>query len=694
MDNYLYKLFPFLRWFHLTRTDIRADLLAGLSVAMILVPQSMAYAALAGLPVIYGLYASTLPVIVASMWGSSRFLHTGPVAMLSILSIASVTPFAVPGSEKFIELSVMLALMVGILRLLLGLFRLGVIMNFVSHPVIVGFTNAAALIIGLSLLNNFLNVPMPRSDSFLTDLGRVIGQLPAAHWPTLLMGLGTLAFLLGMRRIAPKLPAVLLAVILGTAISAVIGFEKTETASLDQIEAPEARDAYRTLAETQTRLDEVSEELSRLNARMTEGEADQSATDLELEIAQLETEQDQLKASLHDHRLAAHSFGLERRTDNSEPYFVAGDGGNWRVDDIDNDQVVMSGGGDVVGNIPQGLPAFTTPVLDWSVLPNLIPAALVMALIGFMEATSISRALAAQSREKLNANQELVGQGLANIVGSFFQAYTVSGSFSRSAVGAKSGARSGLYAVISAVGVIIVLLWFTPYLYHLPQAVLAAIVMTAVFGLIDFKPLTHAWRVQRADGIAGILTFLVTLYMAPQLAIGVIVGIAAAVFLFLVGTVRPRAEIQGIAPDGTLAGMETHNLPPVSEDFIVLRFDASLVFMNVAYFEEAVIDAMAHYPDARGVLIIGNSINRIDASGVEKIRSMITDLKAANCRLMFSGLKKPVRDAMERAGLVDELGRENLFRNKSIAIRTLQEHGLPSPSEGNADDLDKVHQAS
>ena len=206
----LTQLFPFLRWFPLRRDALRADVIAGVTVAMILVPQGMAYAALAGLPVVYGLYASFLPVIVASMWGASRFLHTGPVALLSLMSAAAIEPLASRGSDEFIQLSLLLALMVGVLRLLLGLFRMGVLINLASHPVILGFTNAAALIIGLSLVNSFINVPMPRSDTFLLDLWQVVQQLPLAHWPTLLFGLGTLVVLAWLRSHFPKLPGVLI----------------------------------------------------------------------------------------------------------------------------------------------------------------------------------------------------------------------------------------------------------------------------------------------------------------------------------------------------------------------------------------------------------------------------------------------------------------------------------------------------
>jgi sulfate permease, SulP family len=683
MKDAFHRLFPFLAWFPMSPTSVRADVIAGLSVAMILVPQSMAYATLAGLPVVYGLYAAALPVVIGSMWGSSRFLHTGPVAMLSLLSAASLAPFALSGTDYFIQLSIMLALMVGLMRLFLGLFRLGIIMNFVSHPVMVGFTNAAALIIGLSLLNTFLDVPKPDTGAFLTDFIGVLGQIGYAHWPTVAFGVGTLVALIAMSRIIPRLPGVLVVVLAGTMISALTGFERNATVSPEDITTGEVRSLFLEVAQTREELDTVSSELSESSRELKRAERGGLDTaELAVRVARLRAEEQRLKKRLSNLRVEAHRETLTREEtlDGRVVFRARADedsGSPWRLVRADSDSVRLSSGGRVVGNIPQGLPAFQLPVLDWEVIPALLPAAFVMALIGFMEATSISRALAAQRREKLDANQELVGQGLANIVGSFFQSYTVSGSFSRSAVAARSGAQSGLFAVVSALGVLVTMLFLTPYLYHLPLAVLAAIVMSAVFGLLDFRTLLDAWKIHRADGAAGLLTFVVTLYMAPDLAMGVIVGVVLATLLFLMGTVRPRSEIQGLTPEGVLAGAISHDLRPAGDDFVVLRFDASLVFMNVAHFEEAVMDAVARNPNARALLVLGNSINRIDETGIDKVRSLITDLKAANCTLMFSGLKKPVREAMERAGLVDEIGRQNIFPSKGLALEGLRRSKAP-----------------
>lgn len=656
--------------------SLRGDLIAGISVALILIPQAMAYATLAGLPVVYGLYASFLPVMIASMWGASRFLHTGPVAMLSLMSAAALEPLASRGTDEFIALSLTLALMVGVMRFILGALRMGVLINLASHPVINGFTNAAALIIGLSLLNTFINVPMPRSDMFLRDLWFVVNQIQLAHWPTILFGVGTLAVLSLMKKVTPKLPGVLAVVVIGTVLSYAIGFEKTALVTPEQIEAPAARASIeqvialkKALSTVKTRQGEVRKQL----ASLKEAPHDFS---LDAEAIRLDGEEQSLKKQLYGLTVTVYQHSLRPvELANGQTVYRAAEASflhpAWHFSALKDGKIKLSGGGQVVGNIPAGLPGFMVPTMDLGVMTGLLGTAFIMALIGFMEATSISRALAAQSREKLDSNQELMGQGIANIVGSFFQSYTVSGSFSRSAVAAKSGARTGFYAIISAVGVVITMLYLTEYFYHLPQPVLAAIVMSAVFGLIDFKTLRHAWNVRKSDGVVGAITFAATLWMAPQLASGVLVGVVLTILLFLHGTMQPRSEILGRTRDGSLAGALSHDLPPISENYVVLRFDASLVFINSAYFEEAVMKALAQFPQAKAVLVIGDGINRIDATGEEKLRALTKDLKFAGVALMFSGLKKPVRETLIRAGLDEVIGRENLFPGKDLALATL-----------------------
>ncbi|MFN2338469.1 MAG: SulP family inorganic anion transporter, partial [Gammaproteobacteria bacterium] len=416
----LTKIFPFLRWFPISGENLRSDLVAGITVAMILVPQSMAYATLAGLPVVYGLYASFLPVTIASLWGASRFLHTGPVAMLSLMSAAAIEPLATRGSEEFIQLSLTLALMVGVLRLALGLFRMGVLINLASHPVILGFTNAAALIIGLSLLNSFMNVPMPRSDSFLYDLSNVVQQLPLAHLPTLLFGIGTLVALHLMRKHFPRLPGVLVVVLFCTLVSALTGYEKTETVTPAQVVDNEARANFEELVANQAALQQVKDAQKSIGEQVKTSAAS-GARDyrLQAELMRLQGEEQSLKHNLYSQQVEAYQYALTPVTqpDGSILFERAERNGwfapAWRWAGGSAETFVLAGGGRVVGGIPTGIPGFSVPMLDLGVMSGLFATAFIMAMIGFMEATSISRALAAKTREKLDPNQELIGQGLA-----------------------------------------------------------------------------------------------------------------------------------------------------------------------------------------------------------------------------------------------------------------------------------------
>lgn len=681
MNPSLPNWLPFLRWFPMTPATLRADLIAGVTVALVLVPQSMAYALLAGLPVVYGLYAALLPVVVGALFGNFNLLHTGPVVMLSLMSAAAIAPFAIAGSDEFIALSILLALMVGVLRLLMGAFKLGGIVNLVSHPVLIGFTNAAALIIGLSQLRFIMNMPNPGTGSFAGDVLTLIERADQAYLPAVAFAVGAGLMMWGLMRWLPKLPAVLLAVVFGTALSAAIGYEQVAKPAVDRITDAEVRAAIESFAATNQEVKRLSAEATSRRAALREAEATgASATTLaalraELEV--LEVRVDYLKKENNARRLDIHAHPLVAVETADGPRFYRADrlpagatpsDDTWRFQNFKDGQVTLVAGGDVVGKIPEGLPGFKVPTLDGNLMLALLPAAFVMALIGFMEATSVSKALAAKNHERIDTNKELIGQGLANIVGAFFQSYTVSGSFSRSAVAARAGARTGLYAVVSALVVLLVLLFLTPYLYHLPQAVLATIVMLAVFGLIRVSPLIHAWKVQRSDAVAGLVTFVATLGFAPDIADGILIGMALTAALFLLRTMKPRAAVLGLRADGSLAGIDSTAIEPLGQHFTALRFDRSLNYLNVAAFEDSVLEVLARDPQVRGILVIASGINEIDASGADKVRELAQRLRQQRVILMFSSLKAQVADAFGRAGLIELLGPDNVFPSKEVAV--------------------------
>ncbi len=672
---------PFLRWFPMTPATLRADLIAGVTVALVLVPQSMAYALLAGLPVVYGLYAALLPVMVGALFGNFNLLHTGPVVMLSLMSAAAVAPFAIAGSDEFIALSILLALMVGVLRLLMGAFKLGGIVNLVSHPVLIGFTNAAALIIGLSQLRFIVNMPNPGTGSFAGDVAALLARLDQAYLPAIAFAAGAGLMMWLLARWLPRLPAVLLAVVIGTGLSAAIGYERVAKPDMERIADPQVRAMLTTFADTNQTVKRLAAEVSSRRAELRAAEAAgapaTTLAGLQAEIEVLEVRIEHLKKENNARRLDLHAQPLVAVETADGLFYHRADRlpagatpleGSWRFQSLKDGKVTLAAGGDVVGQIPAGLPEFKAPTLDWNIMLALLPAAFVMALIGFMEATSVSKALAAKTHVRIDTNKELIGQGLANIVGAFFQSYTVSGSFSRSAVAARAGARTGLYAVVSALVVLVVLLFLTSHLYHLPQAVLATIVMLAVFGLIRIAPLVQAWRVQRSDAVAGLITFVATLAFAPAIANGILIGMALTAALFLLRTMKPRAAVLGRKADGNLGGTDGSALEPLGRNFIAMRFDRSLNYLNVAAFEDSVLDVLARQPQARGILVIGSGINELDASGADKVRELAQRLRQQGVALMFSSLKTPVADAFDRAGLIELLGRDNVFPSKAQAV--------------------------
>ena len=435
----LQRLLPFLRWLPYGGPALRADFLAGLTVALVLVPQSMAYAQLAGLPPYYGLYAAFLPVMVAALWGSSNQLGTGPVAVVSLLTASALTPLAAPGSEHFVALAIMLALLVGIVQLTLGVFKLGVIVNFLSHPVIVGFTNAAAIIIALSQVNKLIGVPMGRSESFMSDIWGVAKQVGDTHLPTLAMGATAIAIMWLIRRKAPKLPGVLVAVAVTTAASWLIGFEQNATATIDQVAEPEARALLTEFVRTEVRIKEIGDqvgakaaELKALRKERGELSHEVVTTNYEVELLrlQLKDREDEnrrrnraIRSFVFERAAASGSQPAELFAEGRVPAGKVSDGHRWRIVRAAQGEMKLIGGGEVVGKVPQGLPSVGVPAVSWDMLASLLSAAIVISLVGFMEAISIAKAIAAKTKQKIDPNQELIGQGLANLVGCATQAF-------------------------------------------------------------------------------------------------------------------------------------------------------------------------------------------------------------------------------------------------------------------------------
>lgn len=680
------RFLPFLRWFPLRTNNVKADFLAGITVALILVPQSMAYAQLAGLPAYYGLYAAFLPGIIAALWGSSAQLATGPVAVVSLLTASALAPLAASGSSQFIALAVMMALMVGLIQLALGVFKLGVIVNFLSHPVIVGFTNAAAIIISLSQLSKVLGVSMGRSEHFIQDIWGVVQQVGDTHIPTLLMGISAFAIMWALKKFVPVLPGVLIAVVVTTIVSWSIGFEHNSKGKIEEIVDTEVKALANNFSKTELKISSVSAKLNEKAAELKQLQQDQGAN--RQSIAALNYEIELMKLELKDaeveNRILARSirkFIFEQVAENDTqaaklylsgqvPQNEKSDGYRWHIKKVNQGELNLVGGGEVVGAIPAGLPSLDMPKFSWDMMAALFSGALVISLVGFMEAISIAKAIAAKTKERIDPNQELVGQGLANLIGSFSQAYPTSGSFSRSAVNLNAGAKTGMSSVFAGLFVLLTLLFLTPLLYHLPQAVLAAVIMMAVIGLINFKAIIHAWHTHKHDGIASVVTFIATLAFAPHLDNGIMVGAGLAIILYLFRTMKPRVAILGRHKDGTLRDAKAHGLP-MSEYIVAVRYDGSLYFANVSYFEDTILEAVSKSPNSRHLMIVSDGINQLDASGDEVIHHVVERLRSNDIRVVFCGLKKQVTDVMTHSGLLAYIGEENIFPDEDKALDSI-----------------------
>lgn len=539
---------------------LKADAMAGLTVALVLIPQSMAYAQLAGLPPYIGLYASFLPVMVAAIFGSSRQLGTGPVAVVSLMSAAAMQPYAAMGPETVIAYSAMLALMVGIFQLSLGLLRLGILVDFLSHPVVVGFTNAGALIIATSQVPKIfgLNVKADQFEHSYEFWWATITSLPDTKLTTFVLGAFALTTLMVLKKYAPRLPGVLITVAITTVLS-------------------------------------------------------------------------------------------------------------WAVD-------YKGMGGSVIGTIPEGLPSLSLPNVsfDFKSLSSLAVTAAIIGLIGFVEAISIAKAMASQTRQRLSANQELVGQGLSNITSGVFSGYAVSGSFSRSAVNFAAGAVTGFSSVVTGLLVALTLLFLTPLLYHLPQATLAAVIIMAVINLVKIAPIKHAWKVEPHDGVVAVVTFFATMTFAPHLDKGILLGVVLSLGLFLYRTMSPHLVEVARDEDGTMRDAEAHHLK-TSDTIAVYRFDGDLYFANTGYLEGKLLNNVAKKPKLKVLVLDMESIDQVDSTGEEMLEKLADRLKSVGIEFYLARTKLRVYEAFQRSGLARHIGEDRFFRERKYAISHAKE---------------------
>lgn len=560
---------PFVWLAHYPKSDLAGDLLAGAIVAVMLVPQAMAYAQLAGLPPQVGLYASIAPLLAYSLLGSSRTLAVGPVAMVSLLVASGLEPLATPGGEHFVALALVLAALVGVLQIGMGLARVGFLVHYLSHPVLLGFTSAAAVIIGASQLKHLLGIHLPAAHRPYEVLVHGLRGLAASHAPTLGVGLASLAVLLFFRN----------------GLGSILRRTRVPPSWIDPL-----------------------------------------------------CKSGPLVA-------VAGSIFVARGFD------------------------LGSAGVQVVGEIPAGLPPLAPPRLDAASVRALFATAATIAFVSFAESISVAKALASKRRQRVDANQELVALGAANIAAAFTGGYPVTGGFSRSIVNFNSGANSGLASIVTAALVACTVLVLTPLFRDLPQAVLAAIILVAVSTLVEPGAVVRIARYSRADLTSFLATFLAA--MAFDIEVGIGVGIVTALGLHLWRTSRPHVAVVGRV--GTTEHFRNVLRHPVRTwpRVLAIRVDESLYFPNTKYLEDSLLRAVAERPEIEHLVLICSAVNFIDTSALETLESLRLELRDAGVQLYLAEVKGPVMDRLQRIGFVDELGADRIFLSTHAALAAL-----------------------
>ncbi|HIK46513.1 MAG TPA: sulfate permease, partial [Leptolyngbyaceae cyanobacterium M65_K2018_010] len=565
------RYLPILEWgLHYKSEDLVGDVTAGIIVASVLVPQSMAYAQLAGLPPQSGLYASILPLLIYPWFGTSRFLAVGPEAVGSLLVAAGLTSLSSPDSPNYLALAAVLALGVGIVEIILGLLRLGFVTNFLSHAVTAGFINAAALVIGFSQVKHILGVQIAGGEHFFPLLGELARALPQLNPAAVALGVGSGVIILGFQTwLAPWLRR------RGLSPVAVVPIAK-------------------------------------------------SAPLLAIAIGTLLT-------------------------------------WRWRLND--------TAGIKVVGDIPAGLPTFQWPNLSLVSWQEVLPVVLTIAFVGFTEAFAVAQALGSRRRQSVDANQELIALGAANLGAAFTGAYPVTGGVSRSALNFTAGANTSLALMITGTLMALTVMFLTPLFYFLPQACLAAMIMVAVSHFLDWPGFYKLWRYNKADAIAFLATFITVLVVG--VVAGILTGAAVSIVLYLWRTSRPHIAIVGrIAGTEHFRNVQRH--PVLTCPHVLsVRVDESLYFANMRALEDFLLTAVTQNPEVKHLVLICSGINFIDGSALETLERLMAQLQSMGVQLNLAEVKGPVMDGLEKIGFVEHLGREHIFLSTHAAMEAM-----------------------
>ena len=561
MKSYL----PFIDWLaSYKKSDFAGDFAAGITVGVMLIPQGMAYAMLAGLPPIYGLYAATIPLIIYALLGTSRQLAVGPVAMVSLLISSGIGAIAETGTTEFIALAILLAFMVGIIQFLMGIFRLGFLVNFLAHPVISGFTSAAAIIIGFSQLKHILGIKIPRGHVHET-IQHVFYNINLINTPTLILGLSSVALLLLIKKVNRKIPGPVVIVIAGI--------------------------------------------------------------------------------------LAVYFLGLQ---------------------DL---------GVKIVKEVPEGFATFGIPTFNFSDISALLPIALTIAFISFLESYAVAKTLEAKHKTyQVVANQELIALGLANIVGSFFKAFPVTGGFSRTAVNDQAGAKTGMASIISALLVIVTLLFLTKYFYYLPNAVLGAIIIVAVLGLINIKEAKHLWHQDKRDFWIFMSTAIATLVIGIEE--GILLGVAISIGLLVYNVSYPHiAELGRVPNSDEYRNVKRFNNLELFDDILIFRFDAQLFFANADSFKKFIEDKLNDNKEIKHIVVESSVIYNLDSTAVNMLIDLQKNLSKKCIQLYFSDVKGPVRDKLKHNGILNKKSVEQFHLSTNDAIDAIKNNKIQNHTD-------------
>jgi len=526
---------------------LRSDIIAGLTVAVLLVPQAMAYAMLAGLPPITGIYASTFPLLAYAVFGSSRQLAVGPVAIVSIMVFSPLSTLSTPGTTEYINLALLLALMVGCIQVILWLFRLGFIVNFFSHAVISGFTSAAALIIGVSQIKYIFGIKLLSTHSIFQHIHELVGKISETNIHSLVIGLSAVGVLSFFKKKFPYFPASLLVVVIG--VMGVYFFE-------------------------------------------------------------------------------FHNMGVQ-----------------------------------IVGDVPKGLPKLTIPEsFDYSMVKSLLPSALAIVFVGFMESIAISKKMAARERYQINSNYEFRGLAFSNIISGLFSGYPVTGGFSRTAVNYEAGAKTVLSSVITSIVIILVLIFLTPLFYYLPKSILAAIILVAVAGLVDVKEFMDLAKVNRMDGVLLLATFVLTIGFGIET--GIISGIVLSLLFFIWKSAHPHmAEVGYLEKEGVLKNVKYDNDVKTRDDVLVIRIDRSIYFANVGFIEASINKTIKDKIEIKTIILDFSAVNDIDGAAIFVLDEMIDAYYKCGIKVMLANVKTPLKITLNKKAWHHEIDLELTTKN-------------------------------